>query len=114
MNTFNIKSALPLLLIALFLTGGRNAVAQTNPLPTLRGAGAVEELKQTGGYDSLAAAVEAARRDDEQSKSALTAPEVFGQTAQLFAADGAAQDSFGTNVAIQRRHGNRQGERLFR
>jgi hypothetical protein len=70
---------------------GRRPPASTNkvsqPLPSLRGAEAVERLKEEGLYNSLAEAV------------AATDPLIV-QQAKLTANDGAAGAAFGTAVAI--------------
>jgi len=68
-------------------------------LPTLRGGEAIEQLKQSGGYDSLMAALNAARQENGQLEDPAT-PEAVGQSAQLLAADGATSDFFGISVAI--------------
>jgi hypothetical protein len=76
------------------------AAGQTDPgFPTLRGEEAVEQLRQAGEYESLTAAVNAARKQDGQT-AAPAAPDAFAQSAHLVAADGAADDSFGNSVAI--------------
>jgi len=68
------------------------------PLPALSGEKAVNRLKNTGQYDSLKKAFEAASGKNGQT----TEPEsAVGQTAKLVASDGSAGDSFGVSVAIQ-------------
>ena len=66
---------------------------------TLRGDEAIAKLKQTGQYDSLLEAVRDARKENGQTDEAQTADAV-GQTAQVTASDGAANDRFGISVAI--------------
>lgn len=65
-----------------------------NALPTLRGGEAIEKLKQTGQYDSLMDAVQAARKDNGQTVNAV------GQSSKLVASDGSIQDFFGSSVSV--------------
>ncbi len=69
--------------------------------PALQGAAAINHLKQQGQYDSLAAAVTAARGFDV-NKVALAdgAASTFTQTGKLAASGGVAQDIFGSAVAL--------------
>ncbi|MBS1795246.1 MAG: FG-GAP repeat protein [Acidobacteria bacterium] len=81
------------------------AAAQENEtrqkLPTLRGAEAVERLRQAGQYDDLIKAVETARiKSGATEDFAPAATGSFTQTAKLTAADGAAGDRFGLPVAV--------------
>ncbi len=97
------KSIFQLALIAL-VAGllsifSQNIKAQTAALPTLRGGAAVKQLKQTGGYNSLLAAVKAARQAGGQADE-TDAPDAVGQSARLLAAGGAANDVFGISIAI--------------
>ena len=88
------------LIVALFLTFSQNIAAQKNPT-ALRGDEAVNQLKQTGRYDSLVSAVKAARQAaDEQFAETPDAPDAVGQTAQLTGAPGALRDQFGSSVAL--------------
>lgn len=76
------------------------AAAQTADfLPTLRGDEAVEQLKQSGQYDSLVEAVKQARRASGQSDEPTT-DDAVGQSAKLVAPDGAAGNQFGFSVAV--------------
>jgi drug/metabolite transporter superfamily protein YnfA len=80
------------------LTAGRTASAgsanqATPPLPSLRGEAAIEHLKQTGLYHSLAAALTAARYQ-------MTTDTTLTQQQKLEALDAARDDRFGESVAI--------------
>ncbi len=99
-----IKFVLFLVFIGLFLTS--NISAQTidtnlnkiESQPILRGDEAINQLKQTGQYDSLMDAVNAARKEDGQTDEPSTKVAI-GQSAELTASDGAANDQFGYSVA---------------
>jgi hypothetical protein len=66
---------------------------------TLQGDKAVNELKQTGHYDSLVEAVKQAR--EKQNEEIETLDEfAVGQTVKLTASNSAAEDRFGFSVAI--------------
>src|SRR5688572_25321379 len=73
------------------------AQAVGGSLPALSGTKAIEYLKQNKQYDSLMEAFEGTRKG--QSNETPT-NDTFEQTAMLTAADGAAGDSFGIDVAI--------------
>jgi hypothetical protein len=81
------------------MTGSRTLARKTE---NLRGTQAVEQLRQTGQYDSLLKAFKAARRDEPgKNTSDLTAaPEAISQTAKLFAPDGEPADFLGYSVAL--------------
>jgi FG-GAP repeat/FG-GAP-like repeat len=72
--------------------GGQSAAAQ--------GAQAVEKLKQNGGYDSLKEALRQVRGPRKQTDNSQTPESASPQQATFIAADGAANDNFGTSVAI--------------
>lgn len=89
-----------LLLAGCALVITANVWGESDPaLPTVRGADAIEQLKQAGEYDSLASAVDAALQADGQLEE-LGAPDAFGQSTQLLAAGGGVDDLFGSSVAI--------------
>jgi uncharacterized protein YdbL (DUF1318 family) len=100
-----IKFVLFLVIIGLFISNTITAqTIDTNPnkiesQPTLRGDEAINQLKQSGQYDSLVDAVNAARKEDGQTDESSTKAAI-GQSAKLTASDGAASDQFGNNVAI--------------
>ena len=68
-------------------------------LPTLRGEKAVEQLKQSGQYDSLMEAVKQARKENNQTEEE-NPEDAVRQSAKLLASDGASEDQFGSGVAI--------------
>lgn len=76
--------------------------AKAQKAENLRGAQAVEQLKQNGQYDSLLKAFKTAQRDEPgQNIPDLTvAPEAISQTAKLFAPDGEPADFLGYSVAL--------------
>ena len=76
-------------------------------LPALHGAAALDHLKQTGQFDSLAEAMRQARFainrasvDDTQVHSQLMIDPVLSLQQKLLAKNGAAGDQLGTSVAI--------------
>ena len=100
MKKFSYQFALAALVSGLFLTFNYNIKAQTDAR-ALRGDEAVNQLKQTGSYDSLVSAVKAARQTDGRFANTPDAPDAVGQTAQLIAAPtGGNQDQFGASVAV--------------
>lgn len=94
MCKFPVCTTLVIFLTVVFCLNG-GVLAQNDTMPTLRGDDAVRELKQTGGYDSLVDAFNAARGDQEP-----IVPDAVGQSAKLIASDGGASDSFGISLAI--------------
>ncbi len=66
---------------------------------TLRGDEAINQLKQTGQYDSLMDAVRDARKENGQTDEPQT-EDAIGQTTKLTATGGAANDQFGWSVAL--------------
>jgi FG-GAP repeat len=95
------------------LTAGRTASASsankpTSLLPSLRGEAAIEHLKQTGLYHSLAAALTAARYQIEERKVGgyqasnypVTIDPTLTQQQKLVASDTEVGDLFGFSVAI--------------
>ena len=68
-------------------------------LAAVRGEEAIEQLKQAGEYDSLRAAVNAARQKNAQLEEPA-APAAVGQSAKLLADDGRRSDFFGISVAV--------------
>ncbi|MGI8788129.1 MAG: carboxypeptidase regulatory-like domain-containing protein [Pyrinomonadaceae bacterium] len=84
-------------IFALLLFGA--SATQATVLPTLRGEQAVEQLKESGQYNSLAEAVKAARKAKGETAEG-NAPDPVGQSAKLTAADGAINDDFGWSVAV--------------
>ena len=99
MKKFSYQFALFALVSGLFLTFNYNNIAAQTDAPALRGSEAVNQLKQTGNYDSLMSAVKAARQADGQSDDTPDAPDAVGQTAQL-TANGGLRDQFGSSVAL--------------
>ncbi|MBS1792233.1 MAG: VCBS repeat-containing protein [Acidobacteria bacterium] len=79
----------------IFLSGDPRTHAQTVAPGDLRGAAAIDYLKRTDGYDSLAKAVENANAANQPAFDSL-----FVQRQILTAGDGAAGDLFGSQVAI--------------
>ena len=76
--------------------------AKAQQAQNLRGAEAVEQLKQNGQYDSLMKAFNATRRAEhvQNNSDTLTAPEAPPPTAKLYAPDGAPANFFGYSVAL--------------
>ncbi|HLM00375.1 MAG TPA: FG-GAP repeat protein, partial [Pyrinomonadaceae bacterium] len=76
--------------------------AKAEKAENLRGAEAVEQLRQNGQYDSLMQAMKAARRAErgQNDSTTLTAPEAMPPTAKLYAPDGAPANFFGYSVAL--------------
>jgi hypothetical protein len=93
-----IKLTLIAFVIGLFLTINQNIFAQSDEMPTLRGEEAIEQLKQSGRYDSLMKAVKSAQNKGQTDD--LPEPDAIEQSAKLLASDGAANDLFGYSVAI--------------
>lgn len=72
--------------------------AHAQQTTVLSGGEAIEQLKQNGQYDSLKQAFRAARGTSDETE---TPPlDAAGQSAKLTASDGAANDLFGTSVAV--------------
>lgn len=87
-------------LAAIWLTGAASSKAEE--LNNLRGADAVNQLKQNGQYDSLMEAMKAVRRDErgQNDSASFNAPEAMPPTAKLYAPDGAPANFFGYSVAL--------------
>ncbi len=66
---------------------------------TLHGDDAIKQLQQTGQYDSLIQAVKDSRNKNGQTDEP-SIEDAVGQSAKLTASDGAANDLFGTSIAI--------------
>lgn len=104
------QAALRASLVALLIAGAsffptRPVAGQEAKPAALRGAAAIERLKNDGQYESLRAALNRARFDAsraEDSKAAypLTNDPLFSFKQKLLAADGDASDQFGKAVAL--------------
>ncbi len=80
----------------LYSSAAKNA-AEKNIAGTLRGEPAIRQLKQTGGFDSLAEAFRQVRSADNQPADLQSR---FSQQAKLTATNGASGDYLGNSVAI--------------
>jgi hypothetical protein len=69
----------------------------TGSTPSLQGAAAIAQLKERGLYDSLRAALSAAR--SRRGDYSVGAPSLVNEQ-KLSASDGAAVDQFGASVAV--------------
>ncbi|HEX9962394.1 MAG TPA: BACON domain-containing carbohydrate-binding protein, partial [Pyrinomonadaceae bacterium] len=88
-------------LSVIWLAGGVSSQAKESE--NLRGADAVDRLRQNGQYDSLMEAMKAARRDERgqnDSDASFTATQALPPTAKLYAPDGAPANFFGYSVAL--------------
>jgi hypothetical protein len=86
-----------------FWLGAIDNAAKAQRANNLRGAEAVERLRQNGQYDSLMEAMKAARRTERaqnDSDASLIAPGVLPPAAKLYAPDGAPANFFGYSVAL--------------
>jgi hypothetical protein len=75
----------------------RRTAQAADSTPALQGAAAITQLKERGLYDSLRAALSAAR--SRQSDYSVIAPSLADEQ-KLTASDGATEDSFGYSVAV--------------
>jgi hypothetical protein len=87
-----------ILIIGLLVILSSFAMAQTVESPTLRGADAIEKLKQDGSYDSLAEAVKARRKKDKETETPTD--DAIGQSRRLNGSDSTVSDQFGSSIAI--------------
>lgn len=84
-----------LLTLAVVVLSAANVWAQeSGAMPTLRGQEAIEQLKESGRYDSLMEALKGARQKDGQTPDENTSDAV-GQSAKLTASDGAEHSTLG-------------------